>query len=175
VSPVRFRLCPVSKSPAKPREIAKFYGVFCCPRAFQRNAVDPLHPPFPPAIHRRYLCASFAERVLPVDPLWKSQYAASARCLVRDGVNEPLANLFVHSARPFPPDPEGINGARNTSEAFLFRRLATLSETAGRSRLNAELPIPFDGWGKMEADLLCRQRRLVVKIDGGQHLADAEA
>jgi superfamily II DNA or RNA helicase/very-short-patch-repair endonuclease len=112
---------------------------------------------------------------LPVDPVWKSQYAASVRRLVRDGVDEPLANLFVHSARTFPPDAEGINRARSASEAFLFRRLETLAETAGRFRLNAELPLPFDGWGKMEVDLLSRQQRLVVEIDGGQHLADAEA
>lgn len=112
---------------------------------------------------------------LPVDPIWKSHYAASVRRLVRDGVDEPLANLFVHSARTFPPDAEGANRARSASEAFLFRRLETLSETAGRFRLNAELPLPFDGWGKMEVDLLCRQRRLAVEIDGGQHLADAEA
>ena len=35
--------------------------------------------------------------------------------------------------------------ARSATEAFLFRRLETLSETVGRFRLNVELPIPFDG------------------------------
>jgi very-short-patch-repair endonuclease len=112
---------------------------------------------------------------LPVDPIWKSQYAASVRRLVRDGVDEPLADLFVHTTRSFPPDAEGVNRARSASEAFLFRRLETLADTAGRFRLNVELPLPFDGWGNMEVDLLCRQRRVVVEIDGGQHLADAEA
>jgi superfamily II DNA or RNA helicase/very-short-patch-repair endonuclease len=116
-----------------------------------------------------------SEVPLPVDPIWKSQYATSVRRLVRDGVDEPLANLFVCSAREFPPDAEGVDRARSASEAFLFRRLETLAETTGRFRLNAELPLPFDGWGKMEVDLLCRQRRLVVEIDGRQHLADVEA
>ena len=39
-----------------------------------------------------------ADVPLPVDPEWKSQYAASVRRLVHDGVDSPLANLFVHVA-----------------------------------------------------------------------------
>jgi very-short-patch-repair endonuclease len=41
--------------------------------------------------------------------------------------------------------------------------------------LNAELPIPFDGWGRMEVDLLCASSRIAVELDGGQHLGDADA
>ena len=40
-----------------------------------------------------------AEVPLPVDPQWKTDYAASVRRLVRDGVDMPLANLFVHVTR----------------------------------------------------------------------------
>jgi hypothetical protein len=47
----------------------------------------------------------------------------------------------------------------------------TLAETAGKFRLNAELPIPFDGWGRMEVDLLCAPSRIAIELDGGQHLA----
>jgi very-short-patch-repair endonuclease len=112
---------------------------------------------------------------LPVDPLWKSEYAASVRRLVRDGVDKPLANLFVHAARTVVPDAEGTERARSATEAFLYRRLETLPETAGRFRLNVELPIPFDGWGHMEVDLLAADARIAVELDGGQHLADAEA
>ena len=36
---------------------------------------------------------------LPIDPEWKKDYAASVRRLIRDGVDVPLANLFVHTAR----------------------------------------------------------------------------
>ena len=61
------------------------------------------------------------------------------------------------------------------TEAFLYRRLETLPETAGRFRLNAELPIPFDGWGKMEVDLLCAPAHLAIELDGGQHLSNVEA
>ena len=116
-----------------------------------------------------------AEVPLPVDPEWKSQYAASVRRLVRDGVDPPLANLFVHVARTPDLNAEGANRARSATEAFLFRRLETLAETAGRFRLNAELPIPFDGWGKMEVDLLCAPARVAVELDGGQHLANTDA
>jgi very-short-patch-repair endonuclease len=112
---------------------------------------------------------------LPVDPEWKSEYAASVRRLLRDGVDVPLAKLFVHAARTTAPDAKGIARARSATEAFFYRRLESLPETAGRFQLNAELPFPFDGWGNMEVDLLCQDARLVVELDGGQHLASADA
>ena len=116
-----------------------------------------------------------ADVTLPADPLWKRDYAASVRRLVRDGVDTPLANLFVTAAHPIPPEAEGAKRARSASEAFLYRRLETLPETRGRFQLNADLPIPFDGFGRMEIDLLCADSRIVVEIDGGQHLADPVA
>ncbi len=84
-------------------------------------------------------------------------------------------SLFVHAARTVPPDAEGVARARSATEAFLYRRLETLPETAGLFRLNAELPIPFDGWGQMEVDLLWADGRVAIELDGRQHLADAEA
>ena len=68
-----------------------------------------------------------AEVPLPVDPLWKSQYAASARRLVRDGVDPSLANLFVHIAKAPDLNREGAERARSSTEAFLYRRLETFS------------------------------------------------
>ena len=115
------------------------------------------------------------EAPLPIDPEWKQGYAASVRRLVRDGVDTPLANLFVHAARSPASDAEGADRARSSSEAFLYRRLETLPETAGRFRLNVELPLPFDGWGRMEVDLFCAEAGVVIELDGTQHLADAEA
>jgi superfamily II DNA or RNA helicase len=112
---------------------------------------------------------------LPVDPQWKSDYAASVRRLVRDGVDAPLANLFVHAAKTILPDAEGISRARSASEAFLYRRLETLPETAGLFRLNVELPTAFDGWGQMEVDLLYADGRVAIEIDGSQHLSNADA
>src|SRR5258708_21361879 len=40
---------------------------------------------------------------------------------------------------------------------------------------NAELPIPFDGWGRMEVDLLSAESQIAIELDGVQHLANAEA
>jgi very-short-patch-repair endonuclease len=50
-----------------------------------------------------------------------------------------------------------------------------LPATAGKFRLNVELPIPFDGWGRMEVDLLCALSRIAIELDGGQQLGDADA
>jgi hypothetical protein len=112
---------------------------------------------------------------LPVDPLWKRDYGASVKRLVRDGVDVPLARLFVDSARPMPTEAEGIERARSATEAFAYRRLETLDATKGLFLLNAELPIPFDGWSKMEVDLLSPDLGVAVELDGPQHLADVVA
>ena len=37
------------------------------------------------------------------------------------------------------------------------------------------LPIPFDGFGSLEVDLLCADARVAIELDGGQHLADPVA
>jgi very-short-patch-repair endonuclease len=41
--------------------------------------------------------------------------------------------------------------------------------------VNADLPIAFDGWGRLEVDLLCADSRVAVEVDGAQHLADPVA
>ena len=112
---------------------------------------------------------------LPIDPEWKKDYAVSVQRLVIDGVDIPLAHLFVHATNKPSPDSEGEDRARSASEAFLFRRLETLPQTRGRFQLNKYLPIPFGGEGKMEVDLFCENTRTVIEIDGNQHLMDADA
>ncbi|MCX6970547.1 MAG: DUF559 domain-containing protein [Verrucomicrobia bacterium] len=112
---------------------------------------------------------------LPIDPEWKRDYAASVRRLIRDGVDNELADLFVRAAAGPPHGAEGVARARSASEAFLYRRLESLPATHGKFCLNARLPIPFDQQGSLEADFLCADARLVVEIDGPQHLADEEA
>lgn len=116
-----------------------------------------------------------ADVSLPADPRWKRDYAASVGRLVRDGIDSPLAGLFVDAARPLASDVEGVKRARSASEAFLYRRLETLQDTRDRFRLNVDLPIPFDGFGRMEVDLLCDDSRVAVELDGAQHLADPVA
>lgn len=112
---------------------------------------------------------------LPVDPAWKSDYSASIKRLICDGVDMPLANLFVQVASAIHADAEGIDRARSATEAFLYRRLETLPQTAGRFHLNALLSIPFDLSSQMEVDLFCADARLAIELDGAQHLADANA
>jgi uncharacterized protein (DUF433 family) len=95
--------------------------------------------------------------------------------LIRDGVDLPVASLFVHVAKMPDLNAGGADSARSATEAFLYRRLETLPETAGRFWLNAELPIPFDGSGRMEVDLLSADTQIAIELDGGQHLDNPEA
>jgi superfamily II DNA or RNA helicase/very-short-patch-repair endonuclease len=112
---------------------------------------------------------------LPVSPQWKADYAASVRRLIRDGLDVPLAQLFVHATRPPAVDAEGPARARSASEAFLYRRLETHPQLTGRFQLNAPLPIPFNDHSTMEVDFLCAPARLVIELDGLQHLSDPSA
>lgn len=52
---------------------------------------------------------------------------------------------------------------------------AKLAQSHVKWTINAELDIPFDGWGRMEVDLLCMKARLAIELDGAQHLGNAEA
>ena len=112
---------------------------------------------------------------LPIEPEWKKDYACTVQRLIRDGLDLPLAHLFVDATCSPTLNAEGVGRARSASEAFLYRRLETLHETAGRFLLNAELSIPFDGLGRMEVDFLCVEARLVIELDGAQHLSGADA
>jgi superfamily II DNA or RNA helicase/very-short-patch-repair endonuclease len=116
-----------------------------------------------------------ADVVLPSDPEWKRDYAATVRRLIRDGVDTPSANLFVCAVKPSLPQSTGIERARSATEAFLYRRLETLPATKGRFQLNVRVPIAFDGQSQMEVDFLNEPLRIVVEIDGPQHLSDPEA
>ncbi len=110
-----------------------------------------------------------ADVPLPADLLWKRDYSGSVRRLVRDGIDTPLASLFLHVARTILPESDGVDRARSATEAFLYRRLETLPETQGRFRLNVALPIAFDATGSLEVDLLCADARVAVELDGPQH------
>lgn len=83
--------------------------------------------------------------------------------------------MFVYAARPSSPEKTGVERARSASEAFLFRRLESLDQTKGHFQLNVRLPIPFDGQSQMEVDFLNEPLRVVLELDGAQHLSDAEA
>jgi superfamily II DNA or RNA helicase len=108
---------------------------------------------------------------LPLDPQWKQDYAASIRRLIRDGVDQPLAQLFVHATDLA----QGSEKDRSASEKFLFKRLQTLPATKDQFLLNLDLPIPFNDRSTMEVDFLCIDLRLVLELDGDQHLNDPAA
>jgi very-short-patch-repair endonuclease len=50
-----------------------------------------------------------------------------------------------------------------------------LPQTKGLFRLNSELDIPFDGWGRMEVDFVCMTAKLAIELDGDQHLSSVDA
>ena len=56
-----------------------------------------------------------AEVPLPIDPTWKKDYAASVRRLIRDGVDAPLANLFVCAVGNPAADAQGEDRARSAT------------------------------------------------------------
>ncbi|MBM4164821.1 MAG: DUF559 domain-containing protein [Lentisphaerae bacterium] len=112
---------------------------------------------------------------LPVDPQWNETYAATVRRLIRDGVDIPLADLFVFATKTLTDAMAGVSRARSAGEAFLFRRLETLKDTEGLFALNRPLPIPFGDSEMMEVDLLCERCKVAIEVDGAQHLADPAA
>jgi len=112
---------------------------------------------------------------LPIDPKWKRDYTASIRRLLRDQVDPPLARLFVEATREFDQTATGTARARSASEAFFYQRLQSLPATAKLFQLNARLPIPFAQSGYMEVDFLSTKHRLVIELDGHQHLEDEAA
>jgi very-short-patch-repair endonuclease len=59
--------------------------------------------------------------------------------------------------------------------AHQVRRLQSWPATAGRFRLNVELPISFDEQGRMEVDFLSDETGVVIELDGPQHLGDAQS
>jgi very-short-patch-repair endonuclease len=113
-----------------------------------------------------------AEVALPSNPLWKRDYAGSVQRLVRDGVDPPLASLFLETTRT-PEDTESVDRARN-AETFLFRRLETLPETRGRFRINERLPITLDAAGTAEVALLCADAGLAIELDRTERLSDTD-
>jgi very-short-patch-repair endonuclease len=115
-----------------------------------------------------------ADVLLPSEPEWKRDYTATVRRLIRDGVDQPLANLFVRAIKPSSPEVTGVARARSATEAFLYRRLETLAATKGQFELNTCLPIAFDGQSEMEIDFVSQRLCLVIELDGEQHLSNAK-
>ena len=109
---------------------------------------------------------------LPARELWKQRFQSSVCRLARDGVDARGADLFLRLADEIAEDSDRV---RSASEAFLLRRLNHSPGTRGRFRPNARLPIPFCERGHMEVDFLDADARIVIELDGPQHLSDLDA
>ena len=114
------------------------------------------------------------EIALPLDPQWKADYTASVQRLIRDGVDVPLARLFLNVTESI-TNKEGVERARSSSEVFLYQRLQSLADTKDAFQLNQLLQIPFNQESQMEVDFLCEGKKLVIELDGDQHLSDKAA
>jgi hypothetical protein len=64
--------------------------------------------------------------------------------------------------------------ARSAAEAGLLAALEATPATAGRFELNGYLSVRF-GTNAMEVDVLGRQDRIAIEIDGYYHVGDLEA
>ena len=95
--------------------------------------------------------------------------------LVRDGVDAQAAGLFLELTDELTADGLDPPQVASASEAFLFRHLQGRPDTRNRFRLKARLPIPFSERGHIEVDFLEADARLVIELDGPQHLTDPEA
>ena len=112
---------------------------------------------------------------LPARDDWKRRFESSVSRLARDHVDAQSAGLFLELAHELTDDELDPQRVRSSSEAFLFRRLQDHPDTRDRFRINARLPIPFGGLADMEVDFLNTDARLVIELDGPQHLADLDA
>ena len=109
---------------------------------------------------------------LPTHDLWKRRFQSSVCRLAHDGVDVRGADLFLRLADEIAADSPRV---RSASEAFLLRHLQRAPSTRGRFRPNARLPIPFCEQGHMEVDFLDADARVVIELDGPQHLSDLDA
>jgi hypothetical protein len=87
--------------------------------------------------------------------------------LADDGADDELAARFAAAAV------ETGDAARSAAERFLFARLESLPWSAGAFALNAHAEFDFGG-RPAEIDLLAREHRIAIEIDGVHHFGDLD-
>ena len=117
-----------------------------------------------------------AEVPLPVDPQWKSAYAASVRRLVRDGVDVPLAKLFVDAAQPL------VARRRRRRPGAERQRGVPLSPPGDAARRRRAVPPQrpvadslSTAGGKWKWTCCAPKAAIAIELDGPQHLDSLEA
>jgi hypothetical protein len=101
----------------------------------------------------------------------------AAELLVANGADAALVEAAAAAARATAVAPKSkadADGARSAAEHFLFKFLESIPETAGRFQLNASLDFSF-GPRPAEVDLLCREPRIALEVDGYFHFIDSDA
>jgi hypothetical protein len=101
--------------------------------------------------------------------------ASVAAVFGANGVDAELveAAVAVVRATVAPAQSEAASDrARSAAERFLFEFLESMPETAGKFELNATLDFRF-GPRPAEVDLLCREPRIALEIDGYYHFQEA--
>ena len=91
----------------------------------------------------------------------------------RLGRQDRLASLVDEGWPEVPVDARYSFDARSAAEATLFEALETTPSTAGRFRLNEYLSVRF-GNTAAQVDLLSREDRIAIEIDGYHHFTDPE-
>ena len=102
---------------------------------------------------------------------------SAAATIFAAGADEALLESAVAAVRATavpPANDEADDRARSAAERFLFDFLETLTESAGRFELNAQLDFNF-GLRPAEVDLLCRSPKIAIEIDGYFHFLTSDA
>lgn len=129
--------------------------------ALLREGLLPVEATAPPVLETRL-------QALGVNPA--ETLARSVARLAEDGATEELLSLFGEVARAGDDEPR----ARSAAERFLFQRLESLPWARGIFELNAPLPSLRPGARSLEVDLLSRNLRIAVEIDGFFHFREPE-
>ena len=156
----------------------------CPPVAFAlavRSADFEEHMAAAPESRAKALCR---EGVIPIGgldtedvcTLLQEDLDRSIRRLVEDGATGELIAAYEAAAACTvtgkPGTREEDDRARSEAERFLYLRLETLPETAGLFELNGLMAFPFGRMPRMEVDLVSREFKIAIEIDGYYHFQD---
>ncbi|MFP2934522.1 endonuclease domain-containing protein, partial [Pyxidicoccus sp. 3LG] len=113
---------------------------------------------------------------LPVAPAAQptSTVVPTLARLQQEGFPQPVVTLYAEAARALTASSQEAEGrARSEAERFLYELLQHRPSTRGLFTLNGHVDVGA-GLRPLEVDLLSRELRLAVELDGYFHFRDAE-